>query len=123
MIAAGRRLVGAGRLRVAALAVLASALVLVLAGGDDGPVVCPWRRCTGVECPGCGLTRSAARLVSGDVAGAFARHPLGPVLGLQALVIGSVALVRPRLLGRAALVALLAADAAALWLVWLTRLP
>lgn len=39
---------------------------------------CPSILLFGRPCPGCGLTTSWARLLHGDVAGAFAAHPLGP---------------------------------------------
>ncbi len=50
---------------------------------DPGSSLCLLRR-TLVPCPGCGLTRSAAHLARGDWAAAVARHPLGPVLALEA---------------------------------------
>lgn len=49
---------------------------------DGGPVLCPVRRATGRPCPGCGGSRSLVRLLHGDLRGAAAAHPLGPVLGL-----------------------------------------
>ncbi len=42
---------------------------------------------TGYYCPACGGTRATYDLLHGDVAGAFARHPLVPLLYL-ALVLG-----------------------------------
>lgn len=53
----------------------------VLAGlamfpGAGGPTICPFALLTGTACPGCGLTRAGVALVRGDVAGAFAFHPL-----------------------------------------------
>ena len=58
---------------------------LVLLGGltgvaaftsDDGPVLCPFRMCTGMACPGCGLTRAVAHAARGDLAGSIRLHPL-----------------------------------------------
>ena len=59
---------------------------------DDGSLsLCLTRRGLGLPCPGCGLTRSLAHLLQGDLARAMALHPLAP---------------------------LVLADAAVAWLVW-----
>jgi len=46
----------------------------------SGPPLCPFRLLTGLPCPGCGLTRSVVSFLHGDVAGAIAFHPLGPLV-------------------------------------------
>jgi hypothetical protein len=46
----------------------------------DGPVVCLFRRVTGLPCPSCGLTRSFCAMSHGDLRSAGAYHPLGPLL-------------------------------------------
>ena len=43
---------------------------------DAGTTFCVFRLCTGVSCPGCGLTRSAAWLVRGDFSRSWDYHPL-----------------------------------------------
>ena len=48
---------------------------------------CPFHALTGWWCPGCGLTRAAARLVRGDLAGALATNALLPLV-LLAVGIG-----------------------------------
>lgn len=58
---------------------------------DDGIVLCPFRRCTGGHCPGCGATRSLGRLVRGDLAGAWHRHPFVVLLAVQLTVAGGLA--------------------------------
>jgi len=45
-------------------------------GDDNGTVLCPFRRCTGVTCPGCGLTRATGALARGNLASAHSHHPL-----------------------------------------------
>lgn len=55
---------------------------------EDGPVICPFRRLTGLPCPGCGLTRSWVHLAHGRWDDAFAAHPFGLVA-----VVATVALV------------------------------
>jgi hypothetical protein len=39
--------------------------------------LCPFKRVTGVSCPGCGSTRAAMSLLHGDAAKAFAWNPMG----------------------------------------------
>lgn len=60
---------------------------LVLAPlAEDGPTICPFAICTGVACPGCGMTRAATRLIRGDFGTALTFHPLIP--GVAVLAIG-----------------------------------
>lgn len=56
--------------------------VQVVLPGLDFPLPdsCTSRRMLGVDCPGCGLTRSFVRLAHGDPLGAWAFHPVGPLL-------------------------------------------
>jgi hypothetical protein len=53
---------------------------------DGGYVFCPFRRATGVPCPGCGLTRSFCAVAKGHVERGFDLHWLGPALFLVAFV-------------------------------------
>lgn len=58
--------------------ILAVALSLALASlaiASD-VTLCPVAALSGVPCPGCGLTRAALALISGDFTAAFALHPL-----------------------------------------------
>lgn len=48
------------------------------------PVVCPFRRLTGVRCPLCGLTTSTALALRGDLLGALRVHPFAPFVYLGA---------------------------------------
>lgn len=59
---------------------------------DDGPVICPFRRLTGLPCPGCGLTRSWVHLVHGDLGTAFAEHAFGPLLAVVTLALAAAVL-------------------------------
>jgi Protein of unknown function (DUF2752) len=43
---------------------------------DSGPTPCPWRMLTGLDCPFCGATRSAASLARGDVVAALDHNAL-----------------------------------------------
>lgn len=63
-----------GKLRFG-LAILTVFGVLSALSTDDGPVLCPLRRCSGGYCPACGLTRSGGRLLRGDLAGSWTQHP------------------------------------------------
>lgn len=66
----------------------------VAASDDEGTVLCPFRRCTDGYCPLCGATRSFGRLLRGDVAGAWVRHPYVVVLAVQIVVLGAIAGLR-----------------------------
>jgi len=58
----------------------------LLALGEHGPVLCPFRLTTGGYCPACGLTRAVGHLARGDLGGSWQMHPfLLLVLG-QAVV-------------------------------------
>jgi hypothetical protein len=53
-------------------------------GVESGPAFCLFRRATGIACPGCGLTRAAAALARGDVAGSIGFHPLFALVAAEA---------------------------------------
>jgi len=55
-------------------------------------VVCPFRRLTGHYCPLCGLTRSLAAFLAGDIRASLAWHPLGWVVVPAAMKL----VLRPR---------------------------
>lgn len=71
----GRLLVQHGELAVTTYVIIAW-----WAGRRDLPVVCPYRRLTGQCCPACGLTRSIACVLRGELRRALAEHLLGPVV-------------------------------------------
>lgn len=71
---------------VVSVVVLALALVLQVRGSEEVvlpqlgvplPPVCTMRRVTGLNCPGCGLTRSFILLARGDLVGAWHFNPAG----------------------------------------------
>lgn len=61
-------------------------LLAVLTPSDDGPTVCPFALCTGMACPGCGMTRAASHLVRGNLDLAVLYHPLVPLILIEAAV-------------------------------------
>jgi hypothetical protein len=65
--------------RYAALAALVVALAAVHLRTRP-PTLCLLRSTTGVPCPFCGGTTSAARLGSGDLRAAFAASPIAPLM-------------------------------------------
>jgi hypothetical protein len=98
----------------------------LFARGEDGPTVCPFALCTGMACPGCGLTRAAGSLLRGNLGGALDYHPLMPLFAVQiAIGWGWYILVRT---GRArppkprTVTATLSVTLLALVAVWLVRL-
>lgn len=102
------------------------ALITVVASSDDegGFVLCPFRRCTGGYCPGCGMTRSAGRLVRGDLVGSWHRHPFVLLAALQVVVLGTLwtssSRLREWLTRRWTMLAL--ANAGLLGAIWIVRL-
>jgi len=74
---ARRRWVGTNA-KIVAWAGLAAAAICPPAG--MGFSVCLFRACTGVPCPGCGLTRSLSCCLRGHLQEGLAYHPLGPCI-------------------------------------------
>lgn len=60
--------------------------------------MCPVRLCTGVACPGCGLTRATSRLLQGDLIGALAYHPLVVLAAVE--IVAAIVVWRLLTLGR-----------------------
>ena len=109
------------------LTIGAGIVAVAVLGMDDGVVLCPYRRCTGGDCPLCGGTRAAAALLRGDVLGSWARHPLVPILALQVaigVVVGAVARRAGREPAslRPLLQRVLLANVAAATVIWVARL-
>lgn len=60
---------------------------------EDGPVICPFRRLTGLPCPGCGLTRSWVYGAHGWWKESFAAHPFGLLLVLAVVALTAAVVV------------------------------
>ncbi|MDQ6526443.1 DUF2752 domain-containing protein [Nocardioides sp. LHD-245] len=82
---------------VAAVGVAALGVSLFLSPEhiEDGPIICPFRRLTGLPCPGCGLTRSWVYLTHGWWRESFLAHPFGPLFATVMVALAVVA-VRAR---------------------------
>ena len=52
---------------------------------ETGPTLCPFARCTGLACPGCGMTRAVAALLRGDLSRSWDRHPLAGIVALEVM--------------------------------------
>ncbi len=72
--------------RASALPLAIGSVALLLFSSDEGPVLCPWRRCTGGYCPLCGATRSVGSLTRLDFAESFRRFPALALLALVAVM-------------------------------------
>ena len=57
-------------------AILLAVIVVVYVAGQAAGITCPILWLTGISCPGCGMTRAWLHVLQGDLAGAFAFHPL-----------------------------------------------
>ena len=60
-------------------------LLATVGPSDEGPTFCPFALCTGMACPGCGMTRAASHLIRGDFGTALGYHPLVPMMAVLAL--------------------------------------
>jgi hypothetical protein len=49
---------------------LAGCVGLAVVNPADGPPLCPFKAVTGLDCPGCGATRAAHQLFTGDLVAA-----------------------------------------------------
>jgi Protein of unknown function (DUF2752) len=89
-------------------------------------VICPFRRLTGLPCPGCGLTRAFAHLAKGEWSAAVLDHPLAPLLAVEIFVgwltWGLLATGRLRQRLGASMDRIVLWHAAALLVVWVGRL-
>jgi len=90
-----RRIVSTEVLAAAGVVALGSSFLFSPEHIEDGPVICPFRRLTGLPCPGCGLTRSWTYLTHGWWQDSLHAHPFGPLLALVAVLL-AVAVVRAR---------------------------
>jgi hypothetical protein len=57
--------------------------------GAQEAAICMFRHMGGT-CPGCGMTRAIALLARGELAAAFAMHPLAPLLAAEAVLLWAV---------------------------------
>ena len=69
------RIRGLGEQTLWAPALAAGAVVLYCYDPRQIGMPCPFYRCTGLYCPGCGTMRAAHSLLHGDVAAAFGYNP------------------------------------------------
>lgn len=93
---------------------------------EKGPTLCPFALCTGMACPGCGMTRAASRLLRGDLTTAISLHPLVPLIAFLGVagwiwyVLRRAGRVQP--LSTPVLNGILTATLLALLAVWILRL-
>lgn len=79
-----------GRGSLFALPFVVAVVLAAATPSDGGPTICGFAVCTGVACPGCGMTRAAAHLFRGNLADALRYHPL--VLLVVAELLGAWAI-------------------------------
>lgn len=111
---------------VLTLPFVAVAALAAVTPTDEGPTICPFALCTGMACPGCGMTRAASHLIRGDLGLALRYHPLVPLTALA--VAGGWSWYALRLRGtvrpisQRALNFILIGSGIALVVVWVVRL-
>ena len=89
------------RARLADLLLASAAIATIVAGiwlvptsdgvrlpdGRESPGACWFHEVSGVPCPTCGMTRSYASALHGDVGDAFHWHPAGPLVLLASIAL------------------------------------
>ena len=65
-----------GRRSFLAIPFVAAITLAAIAPSDASPTICGFANCTGVACPGCGMTRAAGHLIRGNLTEALRYHPL-----------------------------------------------
>ena len=79
---------------------LAGSYLFIFEPGQSGYFpICPFRALTGLNCPGCGTTRSLHQLLHGNVIAAFKLNPLF-VLALPFLIWALIRYTNSAFLGR-----------------------
>lgn len=73
-------------LRWLVMAAYVLAAALPLRGVDALPVLCPFRRLTGLPCPGCGGTHAFVAMAHGQFSAAWGYNPLAVAVFLAGLV-------------------------------------
>ena len=76
-----------GNRSLLAIPFVAAVALAAINPSDASPTICGFANCTGVACPGCGMTRAAGQLFRGNLSEALRYHPL--VLLVVAEVIGA----------------------------------
>ena len=75
------------------LASLGAAIALGLAffvDPENAPVVCLFRRGSGLACPGCGLTRAASHLLHGDLMASLRLHPFAVLVAVEVAAVWAI---------------------------------
>ncbi len=87
MIAASTTVSQLGKRSLLAIPFVAAITLATIAPSDGSPTICGFATCTGVACPGCGMTRAAGHLIRGNLIEALRYHPL--ILLLVAELLGA----------------------------------
>lgn len=110
------------RAALAAFALLAGAQALGLFNASRAllalPGLCLFHRVTGLDCPGCGMTRAFAALLRGDLGAAEALHPFSGPLLLGCVLLALLPRQRSERLIRSSAAAVAGSCAVALLLGW-----
>jgi len=115
-----------GQGSLVAIPFVATIVLATINPSDSSPTICGFARCTGVACPGCGMTRAAGQLVRGNVVEALHYHPL--ILLIAAEMLGAWTIWMAHRAGwirwrhRRWVDVAIGATAALLLVVWIVRL-
>ena len=82
---------------------------------------CPFKLITGIDCPGCGMTRAFKATVRLDFASAFEYHPLFWLIGLEAALYLFVTYILKKKINQKALIVIAVLTAVCMLAVWVYR--
>lgn len=85
------------------------------------PALCPFRVCTGLACPLCGMTRALGSMATGDVAASLRHHPLLLLVAGQVAVVGVASIRAGGKPSSRIMNPLMVANAVVFTAVWLLR--
>ncbi len=83
---------------------------------------CPFKLLTGVDCPGCGMSRAFLCMILGDPAAAYYYNPLAPALFVQLAALLCFQFAAKKQVPQGVIVAAAAVNAALLFAVWLIKI-
>jgi len=79
-----------GRGSIYAIPFVAAIALATIEPSDGSPTICGFASCTGVACPGCGMTRAAGYFLRGHFSEALRYHPLVPLVLLELLGVWTI---------------------------------
>lgn len=83
---------------------------------------CPFKMITGIDCPGCGLTRAFCCILLCDLKAAVQYHPLSPFLFVQLISVIYMQFILKKKMDRRIMLAAILINALLMLAVWLYKI-